>query len=120
MHAGTKSGLLELMEPTPERRSAQRLNLRIPLVMKVADGELPAFTRDISARGVSFYLESEPAELRGEEIEFVITFPPEITMSTSLHVRCHARVVRQTRSEIYGVGVAAEINHYEFLSVAHA
>ena len=75
-----------------------------------------AVTRDVSAGGVYFYL--EPDILDGSTIEFVVTFPPEITLVKSLKVRCTGRIIRVDKPTPQGVGVAAEIQRYEFLTAA--
>lgn len=110
--------LISTMEQTPkdsqERRTAQRFPMRIPIRVKFAHAEVAALTRDVSTRGLFFYMEPEQADDLDPEIVFLITFPPEITFSTSLHVRCRGRVVRRERSAL-GLGVAAEIHHYQFV-----
>lgn len=77
-----------------------------------------AVTRDVSAGGVYFYLDFELAS--GSTVEFVVTFPPEITLVKSLRVRCTGRVIRIDKPVPQGIGVAAEIQRYEFLSTANA
>ncbi len=97
-----------------ERRGAARFEMRLPLTLRVNQTEIPAFTKDVSARGIYFYLESEPSV--GSQLEFDITFPPEITLSTSLRVRCRGSVVRIVPASPMGVGIAATIHNYEFLN----
>ncbi|HTR66273.1 MAG TPA: PilZ domain-containing protein [Terriglobales bacterium] len=107
-----------MAEVTPEKRTTRRFGLRLPVsVGSVADGtaEAPAQTRDVSARGICFYVESavEP----GSSIEFTLTLPPEITLTESIHVRCKGRVVRvDTASPGRKMAVAAVIDDYEFLA----
>jgi len=101
-----------------ERRAAQRFPMRIPLRVRFQSGEAPGFTRDISTRGVFFLVEDETQPKINEDVEFIITFPPEITLTTSLRVRCNARVVRSLKAWPDQVGIAAEIHHYQFLHAA--
>ncbi len=99
-----------------ERRSATRFQLKLPLTLRVGDKLIQAFTSDVSARGVLFYTD---AEWLGEsQLEFDITFPPEITLSTSLRVRCRGRVVRLIPPSRLGAGIAAAIHNYEFLNAS--
>lgn len=105
-----------------ERRSAPRYEMEIPLCLISETGQYLATTRDVSARGVFFiaHLSAEsgvPEAEVGSEVEFTITFPPEVTLSESLFVRCRGRVVRAFHSD-QGLGVATEIQHYEFLPLA--
>ena len=97
-----------------ERRSATRFQLKLPLTLRSGDRTLQAFTSDVSARGVLFYTDTE---WTGESpVEFDITFPPEITLSTSLRVRCRGQIIRVIPPNAMGVGIAAAIHNYEFLN----
>jgi hypothetical protein len=101
-----------------ERRSATRFQLKLPLTLRVGKDEIQAFTSDVSARGVLFYTDSDV--LGDPQLEFDITFPPEITLSTSLRVRCRGKIVRVVPPSPMGVGVAATIHNYEFLNASSA
>jgi hypothetical protein len=70
-------------------------------------------TRDVSARGVFFYLDSEVKE--GSNIEFTLTLPPEITLTESIKVRCTGKVVRVDKGG-KEVGIAAAIEQYDFMN----
>ena len=72
-----------------------------------------AVTKDVSARGVYIYMDSEIAP--ESAIEFTLTLPPEITMTQSIRVRCKGKVVRVDRDVPGKVGIAAMIDHYQFL-----
>ena len=97
-----------------ERRSATRFQLKLPLTLRSGDHSIQAFTNDVSARGVLFYTDTE---WNGDsQLEFDITFPPEITLSTSLRVRCRGKVIRVMPPSAIGVGIAAAIHNYEFLN----
>ena len=77
--------------------------------------EKSAETRDVSARGICFYLDSAIAT--GSSIEFTLTLPPEITLTESIRVRCTGKVVRVDQdSPNSQVGIAAAIDQYDFIS----
>jgi PilZ domain len=107
-------------EPRQEKRSARRFALHVPVT--VAHGEAATQSevvaiRDVSARGICFYLESAIAQ--GSPIAFTLTLPPEITLTESIRVQCKGRVVRVDEAPKDGkVAVAAVIEEYEFLPEA--
>jgi hypothetical protein len=105
------------MAEAREKRAARRFALRIPVL--VARGEdsnqsESAQLRDVSARGICFYLDSPIAQ--GSPLGFTLTLPPEITLTESIRVQCKGRVVRVEESANDGkLAVAAVIEDYEFL-----
>ena len=106
-------------EPQQEKRAARRFALRVPLTIERANpGQMePAEIRDVSARGICFYLDSAIAQ--GASIGFTLTLPPEITLTESIRVQCKGRVVRVDDATEKGkVSVAAVIEEYEFLPEA--
>jgi hypothetical protein len=106
-----------MAEAQQEKRAARRFALRIPVA--IARGENSnhneaAQIRDVSARGVSFYLDA-PIE-QGSPIGFTLTLPPEITLTESIRVQCKGRIVRVEDGAADGkMAVAAVIEEYEFL-----
>ncbi len=106
--------------PEPqEKRGARRFPLRVPVSVTrdQAAGKENAQLRDVSARGICFYLDSAVAQ--GSPIGFTLTLPPEITLTESIRVQCKGRVVRVEDGREDGkVGVAAVIDEYEFLPEA--
>lgn len=109
-------------EPGQDQRATRRFPLKLPVSVKslVGSGETSAQTRDVSARGVCFFLETPQLE-KGSNIEFTLTLPPEITMTESIRVRCRGRVVRVEAPGMDGrSAVAAQIEKYEFLTEATA
>lgn len=85
------------------------------MTVQTAGGRKPEVatqTRDVSARGVYFLLDSRLAQ--GDSFEFTLTLPPEVTMTESIEVRCRARVLR-VQNEDGKVGVAAVIERYDFI-----
>ncbi len=108
-----------MAEPQQEKRAARRFALRVPVTVKrdMASPKESAQIRDVSARGISFYLDS--AISQGANIGFTLTLPPEITLTESIRVQCKGRVVRVENGRPDGkVGVAALIEEYEFLPEA--
>jgi PilZ domain len=101
-----------------EKRATRRFSLRLPVELNstgTTGSPQIAHTRDVSARGICFYLDTPVAT--GSAIEFTLTLPPEITLTESIRVRCKGKVVRV--DEHLGdtkVPVAAVIDEYEFLS----
>jgi len=109
-----------MAEPQQEKRAARRFALRVPVTVEhgsdTTQSEI-AEMRDVSARGICFYLGSEIAQ--GSPIGFTLTLPPEITLTESIRVQCKGRVVRVEDSRPSGkLAVAAIIEQYEFLSQA--
>jgi hypothetical protein len=111
-------------EPQQEKRAARRFALHVPVTVdhdknaapgQVGQGEI-AQIRDVSARGICFYLESAVAQ--GSPIGFTLTLPPEITLTESIRVQCKGRVVRVEDGDDGKLAVAAVIEEYEFLPEA--
>src|SRR6267154_1117035 len=105
-----------MVQPQQEKRAARRFALRVPVTLDT-DGNSTSEVvqiRDVSARGISFYLES--AVTQGSLIGFTLTLPPEITLTESIRVQCKGRVVRVEEGGEEGkLAVAAVIEEYEFL-----
>jgi hypothetical protein len=77
-------------------------------------GELLTETQNVSARGVFLYLDRPLT--RGTRIHVTLTFPPHVTLTDPVRVRFTASVVRaETPLPASRVGIAACIEHYEFL-----
>jgi hypothetical protein len=111
-----------------DKRATRRFALRLPVNVRYGGEERAAQTRDVSARGICFYVDSaiEP----GSAIDFTLTLPPEITLTESIRVRCQGHVVRvedenaggeagdssDEKSHVAPIAVAAVIDEYEFLS----
>ena len=109
-----------MSEPQDEKRAARRFALHIPVTV-APDEKRPQNAvgqiRDVSARGICFYLEFAVAQ--GAPIAFTLTLPPEITLTDSIRVHCKGRVVRvEDFGENGRVAVAAVIEEYEFLPEA--
>jgi PilZ domain len=106
-----------MSSPQQEKRATRRFSLRLPVSIRFTNGgvqEFSAETRDVSARGVFFYVDKRLSE--GSNIEFTLTLPPEITLTESIRVRCKGRVVRVEESAEERVGVGAIIDQYDFVA----
>lgn len=102
-----------------DKRATRRFGLRLPVTVRYGESEEShdAQTRDVSARGICFYIDS--AIQAGAGIDFTLTLPPEITLTESIRVRCRGRVVRVEGGGSNGkMAVAAVIDEYEFLADA--
>ena len=99
-----------------DKRGTRRFALHLPVSVRYGENlERDAQTRDVSARGVCFYLDS--AIQAGSAIDFTLTLPPEITLTESIRVRCQGRVLRVEGGPADGkMAVAAVIDEYEFLA----
>jgi hypothetical protein len=100
-----------------DKRATRRFGLRLPVTVRYGEDEPEheAQTRDVSARGICFYVDT--AIQAGSAINFTLTLPPEITLTESIRVRCKGRVVRlEGGNTANKVAVAAVIDEYEFLA----
>lgn len=106
-----------MAEAQQEKRAARRFALQIPVTVNRGEDSSQseaAQIRDVSARGICFYLDS--AIVQGSPIGFTLTLPPEITLTESIRVQCKGHVVRVENSMTNGkLAVAAVIEEYEFL-----
>jgi hypothetical protein len=99
-----------------ERRSGQRLPVRVPVSVNSSSERLSTtgVTRDLSMGGVFLYTDSRISE--GSELEVVLILPPEITKSEQQWVCCRASVVRvEDGPKAASFGVAASIRSIEIL-----
>jgi hypothetical protein len=95
-----------------DRRKRQRFGISAALTVTIGKREIPGFTRDLSNRGVYFYLDSPDSARIGGDFEFLVELPPEITLSTNCSIRCQGRVVRTDNTVGQLTGIAAEILHH--------
>lgn len=104
-------------EPQAEKRASRRFALHLPVTVGNGEGnnhDQVAQIRDVSARGICFYLGS--AVEQGSPIGFTLTLPPEITLTEAIRVQCKGRVVRVENVRDDGkLAVAAVIEEYEFM-----
>lgn len=108
-----------LMSDGSERREARRFNMNLPLrvLPREAKGrELNAQTRDLSYQGLYFLAEADFQV--GNDIDFVITLPQQVTQSGDVNIRCQGTIVRVETMENGRTGIAAKIARYEFIPAA--
>jgi hypothetical protein len=100
-----------------DRRGSHRFKISAPLTVIAGDREIAAFTRDLSNKGVYFYLSLADSALIDRDFEFMIEMPSEITLASSCRIRCKGKLVRKemTSRNLTGAGVAAEILDYSIL-----
>ena len=100
-----------------ERRATQRFQIRLPMIVRwtsgSAIGEASTESRDVSSRGVYFFLPKEVSS--GSPVEILLTLPHEITLAGPVKVRCLGRIKRAETDEPGHIGVVAQIERYEFL-----
>jgi hypothetical protein len=100
-----------------ERRATQRFQIRLPMIVRwtsgSAIGEASTESRDVSSRGVYFFLPKEVNS--GSPVEILLTLPHEITLAGPVKVRCLGRIKRAEVDEPGRIGVVAQIERYEFL-----
>jgi hypothetical protein len=98
-----------------DRRGRPRFSMNAPLTVLIGDREIPAYTRDLSNRGVYFYLDLIDSNLVDSDFEFTVDLPPEITLSSCCSIRCRGRLVRKESTSKNLTGIAAEILDYSIL-----
>ena len=104
-----------MAHPQPDKRSMRRFSLDLPISVKFLNNgkqELAGHTRDVSSRGVFMFLDAEIAA--GAPIVFVMTLPPEVTLSEPIRVRCTGTVLRVDKVG-QEQGVAVAIDKYDFV-----
>jgi hypothetical protein len=107
------SGDAKAAAGTQEVRCAVRFPLTLPVVVSAGETEHTALTRNVSASGVLFEMESPL--LVGADIRFSMRMPGEVLgTSKDVLVHCHGRVVRCSESQCQ-TQVAATIDDYQFV-----
>jgi PilZ domain len=99
-----------------DRREARRFVMTLPVRVLAHDAnspELKAHTRDVSYRGLYFL--SEGRYEHGSEIDFILTLPQQMISAGDVNIRCHGKVVRVESTDNGKVGIAAQIDRYEFV-----
>lgn len=95
-----------------EVRCAVRFPLALPVVLSSGKGEIAAVTRNVSASGVFFEMDSPV--LAGLEIHFSLRLPGEVLgISHDVLVHCQGRVVRCSKNQS-NYQAAATIDEYRF------
>src|ERR1700686_1203223 len=100
-----------------ERRTTRRFQIKLPMTVRwtsgTAIGEAQTESRDVSSRGVYFFLPKQVTH--GSPVEIILTLPHEITLAGPVRVRCLGRVHRTEARDQGAIGVVAAIERYEFL-----
>ncbi len=96
-----------------EMQSAPRFPLQLAVSLKSQDGAHAAETRNISANGVLFAMDSDVPV--GSMVDFTIVLPGDVVGSLSdVQLDCRGRVVRSfEESGRRGVGVVIDEYHFE-------
>src|SRR5690349_1554334 len=97
-----------------ERRAGQRFELNLPISIEFEGRIVPAFSQNLSARGVFLYSEADLPE--GATVQLIFTMPSEITLAESMRVRCRGRILRTSASG-QGKGMAVQLDSYQYLPV---
>ncbi len=101
-------------EPTPsDRRSRQRIPVRVPVKVRHEGNEQQGLTRDLSSSGIFLY--SESGMKAGSKLELVIMLPPGLGLRPGGWTLCQASVVRVEQSDGKGMGIAASLDRIEWL-----
>ena len=90
-----------------ERRSGQRVPVRVPVKVRHEGSEHQGLTRDLSSSGIFLYSESEMKA--GSKLELVIMLPPGLGLGPGGWTLCDASVVRVEKSDGKGMGIAATL-----------
>lgn len=101
---------------TDNRRECPRYKINAPLTVIIGGHQIPAYTRDLSNRGVYFFLAGTDENLIDHEFEFLLELPPEVTLSAYCQVRCRGWVLRKEKTPTDLTGVAAKILDYSLLN----
>jgi hypothetical protein len=113
------AALAQTQEPVTamERRMNQRFQIRLPMTVRWTSGssvgEILTESKNVSSRGVYFFLPKEVKET--SRVEILLTLPHEITLAGPVRVRCLGRVSRNESKDANTVGIVAQIERYEFL-----
>jgi len=96
-----------------DRRSDQRVPIRVPVKVRHQGSEHEAVTRDLSSSGIFLY--SESGIKAGSKLDLVIMLPAGLGLGPGGWTLCQASVVRLEESNGKGMGIAATLDRIEFL-----
>ena len=99
-----------------DRRTARRYLMSLPMRVLAPAAQtkgLSANTRDVSYRGL-YFLSENKFEV-GSQIDFALTLPQKVSANGEVDIRCRGKVLRVDIGSNGHMGVAAKIEHYEFL-----
>src|SRR5580704_11544952 len=86
----------------------------------VATTSNSAASNEVSSRKNAELSSATMIRSLAKAVEFVVVMPREITLAEPVRVRCHGHVQRTEMRSPNRVGIAAEIESYEFLRAATA
>ena len=96
-----------------DRRSRQRVPIRVPVKVRHHGSEHAGLTRDLSSSGIFLY--SESGIKAGSKLDLVIMLPPGLGLGPGGWTLCQASVVRMEESNGKGMGIAATLDRIELL-----
>jgi|ERR1700678_885796 hypothetical protein len=96
-----------------DRRSRQRLPVRVPVKVRHEGEEHQGLTRDLSSSGIFLY--SDSGMKAGSRLELVVMLPPGLGFGSGGWTLCEASVVRVEESDGKGMGIAAILDRIEWL-----
>jgi len=96
-----------------ERRSRQRIPVRVPVKVRHEGTEHQGLTRDLSSSGIFIY--SESGMKTGSKLELVIMLPPGLGLGPGGWTLCEASVVRVEESDGKNIGIAATLDRISLL-----
>jgi hypothetical protein len=103
-----------------DRRATERFPLNLPMTVRwtTPSGIAEAQTKseDVSSGGIYFCLSKRIED--GSPVEVVMTLPNQITSVGRMHVCCIGRVQRTEVIELNQIGLAVQLEHFEFLRVS--
>lgn len=98
-----------------ERRRQQRVSLRLPVQVQTegAHEAVMGVTMNLSEKDafIVVFHDFTPRP----EIDFILEFPPELTLTNPQLVRCKGITKRVDAARPQGLGIAVMIDRYEFL-----
>jgi len=98
---------------TTERRSRQRVPVRVPVKVRHEGSESQGLTRDLSSSGIFLY--SESGMKAGSKLELVIMLPPGMGLGPGGWTLCEASVVRVEEADGKSIGIAATLDRIALL-----
>ena len=105
------------MRISMDRRVTLRFPLRLPITVRWTTpsgiAEIHTESQDVSSRGVYFHVPKQIED--GSQVDIVLSLPNEITLVGRMQVSCTGHVKRTELIELDRIGVAAQIEHYQFL-----
>jgi PilZ domain len=102
-----------------ERRT-KRFRLHLPMTVRWTTqfgvSEVETESQDVSSGGIYFFLCEHIED--GSPVEIVMTLPAEDALESRTHLRCRGRVQRTEVIESNRIGVAAQIERYDFFTAS--